>query len=336
MLKQDKSLRTDLDMGIKLSGLIPIHKPSGVVSKDISRQLIKILKSYHDDVGRITIGHAGTLDPLASGVLPVLLGEATKLQDYLLNIPKTYEFDVKFGIETDTLDLEGKVVCEDKNSSVSENILVDTVKHFIGEVEQIPPIYSAVKVNGRPLYKYVRSGEEDAVDIAKHRRKVFIYSLKYISLDNLIGRFEVKCSKGTYVRSLARDIAKKIGTCGCVVRLVRKSAAGINLDQCIDLNTIDLSGLSTHIIPIDHINLGFPCWRAKPEFQTKLFAGQRLGIDDDEFKKCLISYENAVNTTNLEYHDVQLKSLDGCFFGIGSVKKDGFGKVIVHMKRGLL
>ena len=319
-----------------ISGLLPVYKPVGVVSKDISRQILRILKSLGENFGRISIGHVGTLDPLASGVLPVLLEDATKLQDYLLDFPKVYEFDIKFGIETNTLDLEGDIVCRDENPSVSELSLKNAMLSFVGPIEQIPPLYSAVKFNGKPLYKYVRRGEAETIDINRLSRRVVVHSLSLISLDNLVGRFEVKCSKGTYVRVLAKDLARKIGTYGSVIRLLRKSAAGISLTQCIDLNTINFKEIAAFIIPTNKIHLEFPCWVAAPEIRSKLYAGQKLAMDYEAFKKSLISYENAVNTFIHECQDVQLRSMDGYLFGIGCAKKDNLGNVIVHMKRGLL
>lgn len=136
---------------LNLHGILPIAKPRGIVSKDISRWLVKRL-------GKVKIGHVGTLDPMAEGVLPILLGSATRFQDHLLDNSKTYEFDVQFGFQTDTLDSDGQVTNRTTSVPDAAHQVAQALPSFVGKISQIPPIYSAIKYNGKPLYNYARQG----------------------------------------------------------------------------------------------------------------------------------------------------------------------------------
>ena len=190
------------------SGVLVVHKPYGMVSKDVSRIL---KKSY---AGIRKIGHVGTLDPLAEGVLVVLLGSATRLQDAFLERPKTYEFTVKFGTATETMDTEGATVEERPFEHITSERIREIISEFQGEQLQTPPLYSAVKLHGQPLYKIARSGNGDSVDLDSLKRKVLLHQLELCSYEEGVAQFRVHCSKGTYVRVLGTDIASRLGTCG--------------------------------------------------------------------------------------------------------------------------
>lgn len=170
-------------------------------------------------------GHIGTLDPLASGVLPVLIGKATKLSDMLMNHDKEYICTLKLGIKTETLDLEGEIIQKEEENNKIKNIIqskekiVKVLNLFKGEIEQTPPIYSAIKINGRKAYEIARSGE--TVDIPKRKVTIFSIELLEINKENFEIKFKVNCSKGTYIRSLCDDIAKKLGTIGTMTSLIR-------------------------------------------------------------------------------------------------------------------
>lgn len=209
-----------------MNGVLLIDKPQEFTSFDVVAVVRKI-------AGQKKIGHTGTLDPNATGVLVVLLGTATKAQDLILNHDKTYIADFRLGVTTDTLDIWGKVTSEKSTSLVREDIL-NVIPDFTGEIEQLPPMFSAVQKNGRRLYDLARQG----IEVERESRKVTVYSLKLLEFDEneQCGRLEISCSKGTYVRTIIDDIGKKLG-CGAVMTgLKRTSACGFSLDDCITLD----------------------------------------------------------------------------------------------------
>ena len=186
-----------------MNGIIIINKPAGFTSQQVVSKVKKILNIKK-------AGHTGTLDPLATGVLPILLGDCTKISKYLIEHDKKYIAKIKFGEKRDTGDLEGNVI-EISNKKVEDEVAIETIlKNFIGKQEQIPPKYSAIKINGKKLYEYARRGEE--IEIPK--REIEIYELNLLNFDreNQILEIEIFCSKGTYIRTLCEDISQKLGT----------------------------------------------------------------------------------------------------------------------------
>ena len=196
-----------------MDGIILIDKPKGVTSHDIVYKVKKLLNEK--------VGHTGTLDPNATGVLPLLVGRGTKLSKYLINHDKTYIVTLKLGEKTDTADSEGKVIEKKEVSKevFSKEKLLQTFSNFTGKILQIPPIYSAIKVNGKKLYEYARKGQE--VEIKP--RQIEIYKISLIEINQIANtiEFEVSCSKGTYIRSLCEDIAKELNTVGYMKELRR-------------------------------------------------------------------------------------------------------------------
>ena len=187
-----------------MDGILIINKHKGCTSHDIVYKVKKILNEK--------VGHTGTLDPMATGVLPLLIGKGTLCSKYLINHDKKYKVNLKLGQETDTLDSEGKVIEEKQvsdNSLIKENV-EKVLKTFIGKQEQIPPIYSAIKVKGKKLYEYARNGQEVKIE----PRKIEIYNAELLNIDTASKEIEfiVNCSKGTYIRSLCKDIAIKLDT----------------------------------------------------------------------------------------------------------------------------
>lgn len=215
-----------------LNGILLVKKPSAVISKDVSRKIQKIL-------GKVKLGHVGTLDPLAEGVLPILFGKMTRIQDILLHIPKKYVCTVEIGYETDSLDSDGEIVSKTHDIELSQKILVDAANKLVGAISQIPPLYSAIKFKGQPLYKYARSGNIEHIDLNELSRQVTIYNLNILKVQKSSFVFEVVCSSGTYVRCLARDLAYEIGTLATVVKLVRTECAGYTIDQCVEFERLD-------------------------------------------------------------------------------------------------
>lgn len=221
-----------------MNGILLINKPIGYTSQDVVSKVKKILNIKK-------AGHTGTLDPMATGVLPVLLNDATKISKYLIEHDKIYVAKLKLGEEKDTGDSEGKTISKkDVNINIYkrenekyieiENIL----KLFLGENEQTPPIYSAIKVNGRKLYEYARKGE--SVEIPT--RKINIYDIKLIEVlenkNEIV--FEVFCSKGTYIRTLCEDIAKSLGTVGYMQELERKKVDKFEIKDSINFDELEI------------------------------------------------------------------------------------------------
>lgn len=209
----------------ELSGLIVIDKPKGYTSFDVVAVMRKITKQKK-------MGHTGTLDPLATGVLPMLLGSATKAQDLIPNSDKEYVADFVLGIKTDTQDISGTVV-EKKRVSVDLKELKRVINSFQGNINQVPPMYSALKKDGKRLYDLARSG----ITVEREARKINIYNIELLSFEeeNVKATMKVSCSKGTYIRTLCNDIGEKLGCGATLTELRRTKACGFNLDNSISL-----------------------------------------------------------------------------------------------------
>lgn len=223
-------------------GLLNIYKPAGMTSHDVVSKVRKLFNIKQ-------VGHTGTLDPFAEGVLPICIGKATRLIEYFAD-DKEYLATVQFGSATATFDIEGDVTyVSDKKNNKTE--LEDIIKLFEGEIEQIPPIYSAIKVKGKKLYDYARNGEN--VEIKP--RKVFVERIELKSFNDNMQQAEIliKCSKGTYIRSIADDIGKIAGTGAHLVKLIRTQAGNLRVENSIKLD--DISVEKNLINPIEMINL---------------------------------------------------------------------------------
>ncbi|MGE3693385.1 MAG: tRNA pseudouridine(55) synthase TruB [Novosphingobium sp.] len=257
-------------------GWIILDKPLGLGSTQAVGAVKRNLRAA--GFGKVKVGHGGTLDPLASGVLPIALGEATKLCGRMLDARKEYAFTVQFGRETDTLDLEGKVVAESPvRPSLAE--IEAVLPRFTGEIDQVPPAYSALMIDGERAYDLARAGE--AVELKS--RKVTVYDLKYIpEMGEVLNEvtFVAAVSKGTYIRSLARDIARALGTCGHVTYLRRTKAGPFTLEQAISLDNLnELSKgapLENILLPLEAGLDGIPALDLGPEQASKARQGRVL------------------------------------------------------------
>ncbi len=211
-----------------MNGVVLIHKEKGYTSFDVVAVVRKLL-------GQKKVGHTGTLDPNATGVLPVLLGTATKAQDVIPCHDKKYTADFRFGIATDTLDVWGTVL-EEKPAAVKRGQLEKALEHFTGEIQQLPPMYSAVSINGKRLYQYAREGKQ----VERRERKVTVYSMELISFDESAqsGTLDIYCSNGTYIRTIIDDLARYLGTVGVMTDLVRYEACGYRLEDAITLDEL--------------------------------------------------------------------------------------------------
>ncbi len=209
-------------------GFINVNKPSGMTSHDVVSFLRRNLKIKK-------FGHTGTLDPMANGVLPIAVGDATRLIQYLSD-DKEYVATVKFGISTDTYDKEGEIVST-SDKIVEQSELEEALNQFRGEILQKPPIYSALKKNGKKLYEYAREGKEVEIEA----RKVTIEKLDLLSLENNVAKLRVKCSKGTYIRSIAHDLGEVLGCGAHLIGLTRTIAGDFKIENSIELSSIENS-----------------------------------------------------------------------------------------------
>ena len=211
-----------------LHGILVIDKEPGLTSHDVVARVRRI-------TGERKVGHTGTLDPAATGVLPVCLGAATKVIEYLQDSSKTYYAEVVLGVATDTDDLEGRIVAEAPVPMLGEAELDGVLERFRGEIEQVPPMYAAIKVAGRKLYELARAGETDPEGTLRAPRRVRIETLALLGWEPPVARLLVDCSKGTYIRALARDLGQALGCGAYLHRLVRLRTGPFYLDQALTL-----------------------------------------------------------------------------------------------------
>ena len=210
------------------SGIIVVNKPKDFTSRDVVNKLTKILHTKK-------IGHTGTLDPLATGVLICCIGECTKLCDLLTSEYKEYIATIKLGISTDTLDITGNILKEEDIPNLDKKTIVNTLKSFLGKSIQTTPIYSAVKVNGKKLYEYAREGKK----VKLPTREIDITNIELLSFNNNEIRFKTTVSKGTYIRALIKNISDKLGTIGTMSELERTKQGNFSIADSYSLNQIE-------------------------------------------------------------------------------------------------
>ena len=231
----------------EINGILIVNKPKGYTSHDVVAKVKKILNIKK-------VGHTGTLDPNATGVLPLLLNQGTKLSKYLIEHDKEYEVTLKLGIKTDTLDGEGNII-EEKEVVMDElKNIEDVLNSFIGKQKQIPPMYSAIKVNGKKLYEYARCGQ--TVEINPRKIEIYNIELQDVNKETNEIKFIVSCSKGTYVRSLCEDIATKLGTIGYMKELNRTKVGIFNIDSSITIEELEINKeevLNKNIITMEEL-----------------------------------------------------------------------------------
>lgn len=276
-------------------GMINVYKEPGYTSHDVVAKLRGILKQKK-------IGHTGTLDPQAVGVLPVCLGKGTKLCDMLTDRDKTYEVQMLLGVVTDTLDMTGTVLSSQKvflldNSdqdcagagyeAINIETIVCAVKSFIGTYAQTPPMYSALKVNGKKLYDLAREG----ITVERKPRMIEIYNIDVKSIEQLDEKISVymtvQCSKGTYIRSLCDDIGKKLGCGASMGELVRTEAAGFEIQDALKLSQIEelvqKNALDSKIVPVEMAFNEMPQIYLKEESNKYLYNGNPFGLNDTKY-----------------------------------------------------
>jgi tRNA pseudouridine55 synthase len=254
-----------------MNGLLLLNKSLGHSSNRAMQQIKRLF-------GIKKIGHTGSLDPLASGMLPLCIGEATKFAQYLLDSEKTYLVSGLLGVQTTTGDVEGEVVSTGVVPSLSFDELNDILHQFRGEISQVPPMYSALKHQGQPLYRYALQG----VEIERNARTVQILDLQLLSFENAIFTIRVECSKGTYMRTLVEDIGKVLGCGAHVVKLHRLSTFGFQPDEMIsfeDLEVLSESERLKYVLPMDVMVKDFPRLDLSAEESLRLVQGQTLKFD---------------------------------------------------------
>lgn len=281
-----------------MNGILIINKEKGCTSHDI---VYKVKKIFNEKVG-----HTGTLDPLAEGVLPILIGKGTLCSKYLINHDKKYIVNLALGQKTETADLEGKIIEEKNipNKSLTQSKIEKVLKSFIGKQQQMPPIYSAIKVNGKKLYEYARKGQN--VEIKP--REIEIYDIKLMNIDAQKKQiqFEVFCGKGTYIRSLCEDIAEKLETVGYMESLKRIQVGDFKIEdsskiQELEENKEDTKYLESKIISVEEI------------FKNK----EKIKLDDKKMQLFL----NGVKITQNQENDIyRIYDKNEKFIGIGIVQ----------------
>lgn len=254
-----------------INGIINIYKERGYTSHDVVAKLRGITKQKK-------IGHTGTLDPDAEGVLPVCLGRATKVCDLLTDKDKTYETTLLLGVTTDTQDIGGTVIEKRNTQSITQEQARHCILSYIGAYEQLPPMYSALKVNGKKLYELAREGKE----VARRTRTVTIYDIRILEMRLPRVRMEVHCSKGTYIRTLCHDIGEKLGCGGCMETLVRTKVSRFTLEESVRLPQVEEyqkeGRLSELVLPVDALFSDMKAAAVRPERVFYAYNGNRLPL----------------------------------------------------------
>lgn len=291
------------------NGILLVDKPSDWTSHDVVQYVRK-------RTGLSKVGHTGTLDPIATGLLILCIGKATRLSEFFMAMDKTYVGRMRLGLITDTHDILGKVLEERKVPEINENILLQLASEFVGEIEQIPPMVSALKVGGQRLYKLARKG----ISIDRSPRKVNVYEFSILGIELPYIRVRISCGKGTYVRTLIHDFGLRLG-CGAVMAELRRIKLGkFSVDDAMPVKEIaDFESIIEKILPIESaLSLPKVVVSAKGEEQFSL--GRRI------FPREVKKYEEGT------FDYVQVLNEKGKFLGIGIVKFSAIGPFITPKK----
>jgi tRNA pseudouridine55 synthase len=288
--------------GRDITGIVVVDKPSGHSSNHVLQQVKRLFDAKK-------AGHTGSLDPLASGVLPICLGEATKLSGYLLDADKQYAVTCKLGITTDSGDADGEVIAEQAIPEFDETTLQPILDSFIGEQDQVPPMFSALKYQGQPLYKLARQG----IEVERKSRRIRIYEIQLLDCSYDSFTLSVRCSKGTYIRTLVEDISHKLGTGGHVTMLRRTGVAGYSLDDAVSLEQLaerresgDLAVLDKLLEAAENALPDWPVVNLDEAASKTLSFGQSIQVEQD-----------------FECANVRLFDQNEKFMGLGEMSPDG-------------
>jgi tRNA pseudouridine55 synthase len=259
--------------GQPIDGVLLLDKPSGVSSNTA-------LQRARRSLGAAKAGHTGTLDPMASGLLPVAFGEATKFSQYLLDADKVYLAEMRLGIITDTGDAEGRVVAT-SDYRPSANEILAACRRFVGELDQIPPLYSALKRDGKALYEYARSG----MDVERQPRRVTIHAIEVMATDTDWFRCRVRCSKGTYIRSLAEDLGEALGCGAHLSALIREGSGSFVLADAVPLGVFEHLPQDRRmewLLPLDTFVWHLPSLSLSHGEAGRIVHGQGTGVADSQ------------------------------------------------------
>ena len=246
------------------TGFLIVDKPEGITSFKVVKEIRKLFP------GQFKVGHTGTLDPLATGILILAVGKATRLSEYLLKKDKCYIVKGRFGLSSDTYDLDGelkKVPCPE----ITRDALLKVLERFRGEIEQIPPAFSAIRIKGKRAYELARKGEK----VELNPRKVKIYSLKLLDFSYPDLELEICCSSGTYVRTLVHDVGRALGCDAIVVELRRTKVGKITIDKAVSLSELNKNNIKSFLIPVDEL-LDMPEIKLSPESKKKFKNGVKI------------------------------------------------------------
>lgn len=302
---------------MKLEGIIPIWKDVDYTSHDVVAKARRILRIKR-------IGHTGTLDPKVTGVLPLCIGRATRLVEYIQEMPKEYQARLVVGVSTDTEDMTGEVLERSSSVTLEPHRVREVLDSFTGVIRQIPPMYSAVKVDGKRLYELARKGET----VERQAREVTIYGMELLGMNlelpNPEIEFRVRCSKGTYIRTLCVDIGKALGYPAVMGELVRTSTGGFTRDRCITLEQLaeaaaeGENAVERLMVPSDEAVAFFPSYQADPTMAQHAVQGKKLKLPAHDGQGLLQS-----GLPELKRGLVRLYDHENRFLGLFRLQEDG-------------
>ena len=286
-----------------MNGIVIVNKPQGWTSQDVTARLRRVF-------GTRRIGHGGTLDPMATGVLPVFVGRATRGVEFFEHAEKTYEATLRLGLHTDTEDITGTVL-EERPVEVTREQFEKALENFRGEILQVPPMYSALKINGQKLCDLARKGKE----VERQARPITIYKLECLEFDGVTARLLVHCSKGTYIRTLCKDIGESLGCGGCMASLCRVTAGEYTLEGSVALETLlECEDPGVYLRPVDSMFVNYEAvkltenqekrCRNGNSFSIKLPDGTYRAYGKDEEFLMLAKVEDGVMSTIKSFFSV--------------------------------
>ncbi|MFR5263857.1 tRNA pseudouridine(55) synthase TruB [Clostridium sp.] len=249
-----------------MNGIINVCKNTGQSSFDVVAKIRRYAKEKK-------VGHTGTLDPEASGVLPVCLGKATKIIEYIMENKKVYRVTFQLGVITTTYDLEGEVIKENSIEHIKEDEIIKTIGEFKGEIEQIPPMYSALKKDGVRLYELARKG----IEVEREARKITINSIENIEINLPYVTMDVNCSKGTYIRSLCYDIGEKLEVGATMTALIRIANGEFKIEDSINIKDLNEENIKEHVLSLEDALVDFPKFEVDDNFKNLLINGVCVG-----------------------------------------------------------
>ena len=274
-----------------VNGFINLFKPPGITSMDALRQIKRITGQ------RQKVGHGGTMDPLAKGVLPVCFGQGTRLMDHIVGGVKRYRVEITLGIATSTYDAEGEVTKTGDPQAVTRDMVEESLRPWIGVIQQTPPMYSAIKIDGKRLYKLARAG----IEVEREARPVEILDIQIIEFATPKLVLEVECGKGTYIRSLAHDVGEALGCGGYVADLERLLCGGFPVEEAVTLERLEEAvdspdGWQQYLFPVDRVLMGLKSITLGQKAEEHLRHGQAVNLDRTEFETGYLEECRAYNS----------------------------------------